>query len=390
MPPLANSKTALLQNPALLGLIGLGILFFASQFFMSPALSLFLIGTLFGATLNYFQFGFRTCSQDLLNQRQTLGIRAVIIMLTVSSVLFFGLLSYGTFNDQPLNGFVQPLSFAVVGGAFIFGMGMQLASGCTSGTLNRLGQLQPMSVLSFIGLLMGGVLAAYHSEFWTSAPALPAVSVLQTFGLELGLSIQLAFLGGLYLLLSYQEKSNLGKVTPLFSHSVWKITQWHPLLKAGILLAILNALLLALSGQPWSIANILPIWGLKISDTLQTPIDWSFWNYGMTYAYRIETSILQDNVSLTTIGIIVGALLVTLLKPQLSRHREKHTASVYFWALVGGFLMGYGAVIASGCNIGAFFSGISSGSLHGWLWGFSALAGNAMVIHLKNRFQSRL
>ncbi|BBP44178.1 membrane protein [Thiosulfativibrio zosterae] len=353
---------------------------------MTPALSLFLIGTLFGATLNYFQFGFRTCSQELLNQGQTLGIRAMIIMLATSSVLFFGLLSFGSLNEQPLRGFVQPLSLAVIGGAFVFGMGMQLATGCTSGTLNRLGQLQPMSLVSFLALLVGGVMAANHSDFWANSPALPPVSVLQTFGLELGLSLQLAFLGSLYLLLSYQEKRSLGKVSPLLTQSIWKIGQWHPWLKAGILLALLNALLLAFSGQPWSIANVLPIWGLKLSDSLQVPIDWSFWSYGMTYANRIESSIFVDPVSLTTLGIIVGALLVTLLKPQLSRHQEKHPLKTYIMALMGGFLMGYGAVIASGCNIGAFFSGISSGSLHGWLWGFSALAGNAVIIHLRNRF----
>ena len=34
--------------------------------------------------------------------------------------------------------------------------------------------------------------------------------------------------------------------------------------------------------------------------------------------------------------------------------------------------MGYGARIAFGCNIGAYFGGIASFSLHGWLWGVLA------------------
>mgnify|MGYP000591478547 CR=1 FL=1 len=42
---------------------------------------------------------------------------------------------------------------------------------------------------------------------------------------------------------------------------------------------------------------------------------------------------------------------------------------------LGGVLMGYGARIAFGCNVGAFFSGIASGSLHDWLWFLAALAG---------------
>ncbi|MEL6211807.1 MAG: YeeE/YedE thiosulfate transporter family protein, partial [Pseudomonadota bacterium] len=42
-------------------------------------------------------------------------------------------------------------------------------------------------------------------------------------------------------------------------------------------------------------------------------------------------------------------------------------------AVLGGLLMGYGARLAYGCNIGAYLGGIVSGSAHGvwWLfWGF--------------------
>ena len=45
-------------------------------------------------------------------------------------------------------------------------------------------------------------------------------------------------------------------------------------------------------------------------------------------------------------------------------------------AIVGGLLLGYGARLAYGCNIGAYFSGIASGSLHGWVWLVAAFFGN--------------
>lgn len=41
----------------------------------------------------------------------------------------------------------------------------------------------------------------------------------------------------------------------------------------------------------------------------------------------------------------------------------------------GRLLMGYGARLAYGCNIGSYFGGIASFSLHGWVWAFAALAG---------------
>ena len=40
----------------------------------------------------------------------------------------------------------------------------------------------------------------------------------------------------------------------------------------------------------------------------------------------------------------------------------------------------------SGCNIGAYFSGIASGSLHGWLWMVAAFAGNVAGTQLRPLF----
>jgi hypothetical protein len=42
-------------------------------------------------------------------------------------------------------------------------------------------------------------------------------------------------------------------------------------------------------------------------------------------------------------------------------------------------MMGYGAWLAFGCNVGAYFSGIASTSLHGWLWIACALLGTAVA-----------
>ena len=54
--------------------------------------------------------------------------------------------------------------------------------------------------------------------------------------------------------------------------------------------------------------------------------------------------------------------------------------------MIGGLLLGYGARIAYGCNIGAYFSGIASGSLHGWLWLVAAFAGNIAGTRLRPMF----
>ena len=52
-------------------------------------------------------------------------------------------------------------------------------------------------------------------------------------------------------------------------------------------------------------------------------------------------------------------------------------------AVVGGLSMGYGARLAYGCNIGAFFSGVASTSLHGWVWILAAIPGNIVGLRLR-------
>lgn len=55
-------------------------------------------------------------------------------------------------------------------------------------------------------------------------------------------------------------------------------------------------------------------------------------------------------------------------------------------AVIGGLLLGYGARLAYGCNIGAYFSGIASGSLHGRLWLICAFTGNSFGVKLRPFF----
>ena len=52
-------------------------------------------------------------------------------------------------------------------------------------------------------------------------------------------------------------------------------------------------------------------------------------------------------------------------------------------AAAGGLLMGYGARLAYGCNIGAFLGGLTSGSLHGLWWLAWAVAGTWAGLRLR-------
>ena len=85
------------------------------------------------------------------------------------------------------------------------------------------------------------------------------------------------------------------------------------------------------------------------------------------------------------VGLILGALLGAALAGRFAA-RRRITLGAVASAVIGGLLLGYGARLAFGCNIGALFSGIASGSVHGWLWLLAALPGAALGAHLRPLF----
>ncbi len=85
------------------------------------------------------------------------------------------------------------------------------------------------------------------------------------------------------------------------------------------------------------------------------------------------------------IGIVLGAMTAAALAGRYAPVWKVQARSLVA-AVVGGLLLGYGARLAYGCNIGAYFSGIVSGSLHGWLWLVAAFFGNVVGTRLRPAF----
>ena len=85
------------------------------------------------------------------------------------------------------------------------------------------------------------------------------------------------------------------------------------------------------------------------------------------------------------IGMLIGATAWAALGGGL-RKQEWPNQRQLLAAALGGFIMGIGARLAFGCNIGAFLGGTASGSMHGWIWFVMALAGSWVGIRLRPHF----
>ena len=147
----------------------------------------------------------------------------------------------------------------------------------------------------------------------------------------------------------------------------------------------MNIATLLIAGRPWGVTSAFALWGAKAAGAMGVPVaTWPYWT-APAQAAALNASVLSDVTSVMNFGIMLGALLAALLA---SRFMPvwKIAAGSLAAAVVGGLLLGYGARIAYGCNIGAYFSGIASGSLHGWLWLPAAFAGNILGTSLRPLF----
>ena len=74
-----------------------------------------------------------------------------------------------------------------------------------------------------------------------------------------------------------------------------------------------------------------------------------------------------------SIGIILGAAVMALSRREF-KWKTPNLESATF-AIIGGILMGIGARIGMGCNIGAFFATVTNGDPSGWVYLFGMVIG---------------
>lgn len=150
-----------------------------------------------------------------------------------------------------------------------------------------------------------------------------------------------------------------------------------PYIAGAVLLSLLQIATLVVTGNPWGVSGPLANWGAWLYQALGGDV--SSWFYFRSPEARsiLAGGFLNHGESLRNAGVIMGALMATLLASGFRIKKIKALRQVAA-AIIGGLMMGYGARIAFGCNIGAFYSGIASLSLSGWVFGIALFLG-AMV-----------
>ena len=332
---------------------------------------LILVGFCLGVAFLKAEFSYTASWRRFLTRGEAGGMIGGLIVIAVAAL---AIVPVATLKPQFFGGAIAPLGASLVIGAFTFGVGMQLANGCGSGTLYTAGGGSGRMLIALFGFIVGCVAGSLSLPTFLKFGGVNPILASASFGPWGGLAVTLASLalvaGVLALVAHWRGGSFVPSRTYVFG---------------GLIIGLLCIAAFAAGGHPWSVTFGYTVWGAKIATALGFDLSHAaFWQWpGPKHA--LASSVLSDTSSLTDFGMLFGAMAAAAASKPFAAAKWPPAKSLAA-ALIGGLLMGWGARLGFGCNIGAFVGGVASGSLHGWVWFAAALAGSALGIRLRPLF----
>jgi hypothetical protein len=251
------------------------------------------------------------------------------------------------------------------------------------------GSGQSSIVFTLGGFVIGSTFYTWQYAWFTHWPAAPGLVLSAHVGWVGSWAITIALLlviAGISVLV--QRRSTPPPVDAVPSARgvarLWR-GSW-PLLVGAVVLGVFAAVVFLISGGIWGVTSAFGLWGARFLQLIGLhPEHWAYYQIP-AQAKTLSASVWTDKTTLTDVGIMIGAALASALGGAwvVHRHIPWRTALA---AVLGGILMGIGARLANGCNIGAYLGGISTGNVAGWLWGLGALAGTWIGLKARPLFR---
>ncbi len=354
----------------------------------SPAAFSLLIGVALGVVFERGRFCFFCIFRDFIEHRNAGPLYAVLAALAVSGVGYA--IVFGAFLPNPSSGrfapdaHIGPVSPALVVAGLVFGVGMALSGACISGHLYRLGEGSAYAPLALAGSLIG-----FGFGFWswnwlyvTVVADAPVVWLPHWLGYGGSLLVHLAVLGVLaFVLLRYVPPlppRPLRSLNSSYLRDTLFRERWNPL-TTGALVGIIGVMAY-LRVEPLGVTA-------QLGSMTRTVMDQAGWlparlnglDSFAGCATRVVQTITENGWLI--IGLALGsfgaALIAGRFQPALPRAGGSVTS------LLGGVLMGWGAMIALGCTVGTLLSGIAAFALSGWVFGAAVFTGVWIGIALR-------
>jgi len=326
-----------------------------------------IVGIIFGFILQRGRFCMNSAFRDIILLKEYKLFKGVILILGISMI---------GFSIMILGGIVvaNPKPFTLVGsilGGLIFGLGMVLAAGCASGTTYRVGEGMIGSLIALIGLgfgayitkmfimpVIGGVILTPIADPSTGAGLRIAGDATPIVMLIVGI-ILIGVLSAVNLLPYLKErKANNEPILDFTDFGTKMFKTAYPWWVAGLAIGVLNCfawIASAAAGRNYPM-------GITAG--------WLGW-----VSFILTGSVLAFNwLVFMVLGVVLGSFIAAIISKEF-KIRVPKDKKILVQQVIGGFLMGFGAVLAAGCNIGNFISGIPMGSVGSLVVGIFIIIG---------------
>ena len=345
----------------------------------------FILSTGFGFGLKFPELGYAIAFRQLIKKGSLMRMRTLFVIFFVGTLLsgiFKSLKAKALFNkDQTLKPSEESLGVSLLIGSFVFGFGMNLAGCCASGTLVGVGSGSLKAIVTLLFFIFGSTVAMTNAIF-NVYDDLPKFKNPTTIPFYVNLILLLVLIVITYIIDYLKIKILKKKVDdsdlvylinrfkiPVDSDQLLDNTKLEEKSKDffkklffSIFLGTIIGLFYLCCGSMIGISGIFAIvggnflrdFGIKVNE-------WDSFNGTLTRDY------FNKNIFNSDIYIMIGAFIAASIKQNFGLEQCKNVI-FYIKAIFGGFLMGIGAKMSYGCNIGSMTSGIISSSLHGYIW----------------------
>jgi uncharacterized membrane protein YedE/YeeE len=323
-----------------------------------------LVGILFGVLLQRSRLCFNSAIRDIKMTKDNYLMKMALLAVLVETIGFHLVAQLGLIKLNPL----PFIPWAQIVGGFLFGMGMVLAGGCASGVTYRIGEGY---ITAFVAAIFFGITAS-------AVRGGPLQLVNNWFGKPITTTNNPS---GLYAVTDGKVNLTLAN---LLNIDPWIIAIVFSLLLLAVIL-VWKTTERKVTGLNWIWGGILVgLTGIiayisQKSYALGITGGWINLLRTTTGELDLSKGVPYNWIGMEVLGIIIGAFISAILSKEFKLRMPKDPKTFVQVAL-GGILMGFGAGVARGCNVGHILSGLPHLAISSLVFTVFIVLGNWLMV----------
>lgn len=333
-------------------------------------------GAVLGLVLQRTRFCFYCHARDWFERRDPRGLLAIVLALAVGlagyTVVLGGWLPDPTGGALPPDAHIGPVGWVLVAAGLAFGAGMVVSGSCISAHWYRLAEGSAASPFALLGSALGFVLGfiTWNPLYSVSIAEAPVVWLPRHLGYGGALLLQWGVLAAIaaWLWRGLAAHAQPPAAPAPTLGAAWRrlwTGRW-PYWTGGLGVGLIGAFAIVRM-KPLGVTATLGSAARTVGERhgwIPARLDGLDGFAGCATA--VQSHWWTPNAMLL-LGLVAGAFAASLASGQFTPRRPGARDAAR--GLLGGVLLGWGAMTGLGCTIGTLLSGVMAGALSGWVFG---------------------